>query len=47
VLNQTDNQGSARRIQVSGGRRADLIELEAIRNRLDSIGSAYAIKIYQ
>jgi hypothetical protein len=32
---------------VSGGKRADLIELEAICNRLDSISSAYVIKIYQ
>jgi hypothetical protein len=34
-------------MQVFGRKRADLIELEAICNRLDSIGSAYVIEIYQ
>ena len=47
MSNRTDNQGSVRRMQVSGGRRADSIELEAIRNRLDGVGSAHAIEICQ
>jgi len=32
-------------MQVSGEKRADLIKLEAIRNRLNSISSIYTIKI--
>ena len=47
MSNRTDNQGSALQMQVSGERRADLIELEAIRNRLDGVGSVHAIEICQ